>query len=138
MPMSKDIHPTYEMLECREKLVCEEDGKRYVLRFHALDYSTHVGVVVRVALEDGDRLVTEVPFEAHWHQRGRFLLQAGPVKLNEDVVGGDEVAEQVNIHVCRAITDAMAQAKERLETFHALKAGAKGILSEIAARLGAV
>ncbi|MGE3245539.1 MAG: hypothetical protein AB7F96_11080 [Beijerinckiaceae bacterium] len=129
--MVKDYHPTPDIREFERSWQARAGGRAIVLTLSAIDYGTHTGAMFRARDKDGAEIVT-VPFEAHWHQRGRYLVQAGPAKTGGDETLADAIAELAGVHVTAAITAAQARAKSRPDMFDGLEAWADGALSTIA------
>ncbi len=74
------------MEEIDKDIIAEIDGRRYVLRYWAINYGTHVGSTIKV-LEDGASTpFAELSFETHWNAAGRYILRIGAVKGEDGVL----------------------------------------------------
>ncbi len=129
--MVKDYHPTPDIREFEETRAIAVGGRALTLHLSAIDYGTHTGAVFRVReAESGDEIVS-VPIEAHWHQRGRYLLQVGPSKSGADTGLADQIGELAGSCVASAVVTAQARAKSRPDMFDELKAAAAIVLDSI-------
>lgn len=129
--MVKDYHPTPDIREFEKTAQASAGGVNISFSLSAIDYGTHTGAMFRVKDAAGAEIAT-VPFEAHWHQRGRYLIQVGPAKTGGDAALADALAEIAGAQVAATITTAQARAKARPDMFDGLAAAADATLAAIA------
>lgn len=129
--MIKDYHPTPDIREFEETRATAIGGRALTLHLSAIDYGTHTGAMFRLREAESNVELVTVPFEAHWHQRGRYLLQVGPVKSGQDAAFADQVGELAGSCVASAIVTAQARARSRPDMFDELKAAAGIALDSI-------
>ncbi|MDP4592957.1 MAG: hypothetical protein NWT00_00140 [Beijerinckiaceae bacterium] len=130
--MIKDFHPTPDLREFERTHNVKIDGQTMILHLGAIDYGTHTGVVFKLCLASDASEIAMLPFEAHWHKRGRYLLQTGPVTAKGDAAIADAIAEIAGSCIGSAITAAQAKAQSRADMYDALEASADFVLDAMA------
>ena len=126
--MVKDFHPTPDIREFEKTENVRIGGRAMTLHLSAIDYGTHTGAVFKLKLGSDASELAMLPFEAHWHKRGRYLMQIGPVKPGPDEALADQIAEIAGSCIGSAIVTAQARAKSRPDMFDALEASADFVL----------
>lgn len=133
--MIKDFHPTPDLREFEKTRAVKIGAHAMELHLSALDYGTHTGAVFKLKLAaDGSELAI-LPFEAHWHQRGRYLMQIGPLKPGDDADLADMIGEIAGSCIGSAITAAQARATSRPDMYDALEESADFVLDSMAEAL---
>ena len=126
--MVKDFHPTPDIREFEKTHNISIDGRSMTMHLSAIDYGTHTGAVFKLTQAADASELAMLPFEAHWHKRGRYLMQIGPLKPGHDEALGDTIAEIAGSCIGSAIVTAQARATSRPDMYDALEASADFVL----------
>ncbi|MCC2098123.1 MAG: hypothetical protein KDJ29_14605 [Hyphomicrobiales bacterium] len=135
--MIKDFHPTPDIREFETTRNVSIDGRAMTLHLSAIDYGTHTGAVFKLTDAKDASELAMLPFEAHWHQRGRYLMQIGPVKRGPDENLSDAIAEIAGSCIGSAVVASQARARARPDMYDALAASADFVLESMAEALSA-
>lgn len=131
--MVEDLHPVPDLREFDKTFDTSVGDKKITLRYLAIDYGTHVGSVFK-AEETGSQVeIASIPFESHWHKRGRYKLQTGPAK-GEGSLALD-LGDIAGLVISQHIIAALAQAQKSSGLFDQLEAKADGLLRQIAEKI---
>jgi len=130
--MVKDYHPTPDIREFDASRTLTFGNRETVLQFSGIDYGTHTGAVFRAIEAGSGAEIASLPFEAHWHKRGRYLIQVGPARSGAQTDLSDRLAEIAGLHASQALMAAMARARVRTDLFDNLKAAAADVVGQIA------
>jgi hypothetical protein len=135
--MIKDYHPTPNIREFETTRNVIVDGRSMTLHLSAIDYGTHTGAVFKLTDAKDASELAMLPFEAHWHKRGRYLMQIGPVKSGPDETLADTIAELAGSCIGSAVVAAQARARARPDMYDALAQSADFVLESMAEALSA-
>ncbi len=135
--MVKDFHPTPDIREFENTRNVTINSRSMTLHLSAIDYGTHTGAVFRLIDAKDATELAMLPFEAHWHKRGRYLMQIGPLKPGADESLADRIGEIAGSCVGSAIVAAQARALSRPDIFDALQAAADMVLEAMEEALAA-
>lgn len=131
--MVEDLHPTPDLREFDKACEAIVGGKKITLRYLAIDYGTHVGSVFKAEETEVENEIVSIPFESHWHKRGRYKLQTGPVK--GDTPLAVKLGDLAGMVISREIITALAQAQKSSELFDRLGVATLDLLQQIAAKI---
>jgi hypothetical protein len=133
--MVKDFHPTPDIREFEVTRNVTIAGRAMTLHLGAIDYGTHTGAVFKLTDAKDASELAMLPFEAHWHKRGRYLMQIGPVKPGPDETLADTIAETAGSCIGSAIVAAQARARAHPDMYDALADAADFVLESMAEAL---
>ena len=114
------------MEEIEREIAAEIDGRRYLLRYWAINYGTHVGSTVKIF--DGETSLAELSFETHWNAAGRYILRIGGAKGNDAWPQAGAIIATAGANVLKRYADLFATAKSLDEIFTRVKANANALL----------
>ena len=109
--------------EIEKEIAADIDGGKYVLRFWAINYGTHVGSTIKLSEAGSAAPFAELSFETHWNAAGRYILRIGSVK-GED--GALLAASGAN--VLKKYADIFSTARSLDDVFAQVKANANALL----------
>lgn len=109
--------------EIDKDIIAEIDGRRYILRYWAINYGTHVGSTIKLFTDDAGKPFAELSFETHWNAAGRYILRIGAAK-------GDDGAllAFAGANVLKKYADIFSTAKSLEDVFARVKANVNALL----------
>lgn len=131
--MVEDLHPTPELREFDKTCKASLEGKQITLRYLAIDYGTHVGSVFSATDTATGNEIASIPFESHWHKRGRYKLQTGPVK--GDAAMADTLGDLAGLLISQELIAVLAQSQKSPDVFDRLEAAADELLKNISGEI---
>lgn len=111
------------MEEIEKEIAADIDGRKYVLRYWAINYGTHVGSTIKLSKAGSAAPFAELSFETHWNAAGRYILRIGNVKGEDGALLATSGA-----NVLKKYADIFSTAKSLDDVFARVKANANGLL----------
>ena len=111
------------MEEIEKEITAEIDGRRYLLRYWALNYGTHVGSTIKILNAGESAPIAELSFETHWNAAGRYILRIGAAKGEDSAL-----LSRAGANVLKAYTDIFAPAQSLADVFACIRAKANALL----------
>lgn len=122
------IEAGIDMEEIEKEISVEIDERKYLLRFWAINYGTHVGSTIKMVSALNEIVLIELSFETHWNAAGRYILRIGGAKSHESFAGAGYVIAMAGANVIKKYADLFSTAKSLNDIFAQVKANANALL----------
>ena len=111
------------MEEIEKEISANIDGRKFILRYWAINYGTHVGSTIKFIEAGSAAPFAELSFETHWNAAGRYILRIGSVKGEDGVL-----LAIAGANVLKKYADMFSAARSLDDVFSRVKANANALL----------